>query len=234
MQGGVAEAWKDNLLDKLAKGESEVEMAEQLFAKIWDDFGETLEEERKIEQLRTIEQGGRTCDEYVQEFKKVARGSGYEGRPLIEEFKRGLNRGIRRKLAEAEEPPTTIGEWQERVVRLDRNQRQSRIKERMLGRNAARLGGNAQPRGGGSYGGRGGQITWRTEGGYRERGENMGGVQAGPRRDPNAMDIDRGRGGDRTYYHCGKFGHMAWNCWERNKARVVEILQESAKENGGQ
>jgi len=69
-----------------------------------------LEEERKIEQLQTIEQGGRTCNEYVQEFKKVARGSGYEGRPLIEEFKRGLNRAIRRKLAEAKEPPTTIGE----------------------------------------------------------------------------------------------------------------------------
>jgi len=28
VQGGVAEAWKDNLLDKLAKGESEVELAE--------------------------------------------------------------------------------------------------------------------------------------------------------------------------------------------------------------
>ena len=28
MQGGIAEAWKDNLLDKLAKGESEVELAE--------------------------------------------------------------------------------------------------------------------------------------------------------------------------------------------------------------
>jgi len=28
--------------------------------------------------LRTIEQAGRTCNEYVQEFKKVARGSGYE------------------------------------------------------------------------------------------------------------------------------------------------------------
>jgi len=27
-----------------------------------------------------------------------------------------LNRAIRRKLAEAGEPPTTIGEWQERVV----------------------------------------------------------------------------------------------------------------------
>ena len=66
-------------MDKLAKGESEVELVEQLFTKIRNDFGETSEEERKIEQLRTIEQGGRTCNEYIQEFKKIARGSGYEG-----------------------------------------------------------------------------------------------------------------------------------------------------------
>jgi len=78
----------------------------------------------------------------MQEFKKVTRGSSYEGRPLIEEFKRGLNRSIRRKLAEAEELPTTIGEWQERAVRLDRNQRQSRMEERMLERNAAHPGEN--------------------------------------------------------------------------------------------
>jgi len=127
VQEGIAEAWKDNLLDELAKGELEVESAEQLFAKIRNNFGEISEEERKIEQLRTIEQGGRTYDKYVQEFKKVTKGSSYEGRPLIEEFKRGLNRAIRRKLAKAEEPPTTIGEWQERVVRLDRNQRQRRV-----------------------------------------------------------------------------------------------------------
>jgi len=162
IQGGVAEAWKDNLLDKLAKGELEVETAEQLFSKIRNDFGETWEEERKIEQLRTIEQGERTCDKYIQEFKKVARGSSYEGQPLIEEFKRGLNGAIKRKLVEAEEPPSTIGEWQERVVRLDRNQRQSRSEERILGRNVACPGGNVQQRGGyggGLYGGRGGQIT---------------------------------------------------------------------------
>jgi len=147
-------------LDDLAKGESEVDTVEKLFTKIRNDFGETSEEERKIEQLRTIEQGGRTCDEYIQEFKKVARESGYKGRPLIEEFKRGLNEVIRRKLAEAKELPSTIGEWQERVVRLDKNQRQSRAEERMLGRNAVRPGGNAQPRGR-SYGGRGEQIMQR-------------------------------------------------------------------------
>ena len=59
----------------------------------------------------------------MQEFKKVTRGTSYKGRPLIEEFKRRLNRAIRRKLAETKKLPTTIGEWQERAVRLDRNQR---------------------------------------------------------------------------------------------------------------
>jgi len=209
VQGGMAEAWKDNLLDELTKRESEIEMTKGLFTKIKNEFRETLEEERKVEQLRTIEQEGRTCDKYVQEFKKVARGSSYKRRPLIEEFKRDLNKVIRRKLAEAEEPPTTIGEWQERAVRLNRNQRQSRAEEKMLGRNAVHSGGNMQPRGGyggGLYGGKGGQIIWRAGGpstgrGYREGGGGGGGEnifnregnQSGPRRDPNAMDVDRGR-----------------------------------------
>ena len=238
MQGGVMEAWKNNLLDELTKGESEVESTEQLFTKIRNNFGETLEEKRKIKQLRTIKQGGRICDKYMQKFKKVARGSGYERRPLIEKFKRGLNGSIRRKLVEAEELPTTIGEWQERVVRLDRNQRQSRIEEKILGRNVVHPGGNVQPRRGGSYGERGGQITWRIGGGYRREGgentSNRGEAQTGPRRDPNAMEIDRKRREDRTCYICRKWGHMAKNCWKRHKGRVVEIPHESVKESGEQ
>ena len=113
-------------------------------------------------------------------------------------------------------------------MRLDRNQRQSRVEERVLGRNAAHPGENVQPRGGESYGGRGGQIMWRTGGGYRGREEgstlDRGGGQTGSRRDPNAMDIDGGREGDRTCYVYGKWGHMAKNCWERHKGRVVEML----------
>ena len=63
---------------------------------------------------------------------------------------------------------------------------------------------------------------------------NREGAQMGPRRDPNAMDIDREKRGDRTCYVCGKQGYMAKNCWERYKGRVVETSQELAKENGGQ
>ena len=47
-------------------------------------------------------------EEYIQEFKRAARGSGYEERPLVEEFKRGMNGRIRRKLMEAENLSASI------------------------------------------------------------------------------------------------------------------------------
>jgi len=37
-----------------------------------NEFREMAEEKQKIEQLRIIEQERRTCNEYIQEFKKVA------------------------------------------------------------------------------------------------------------------------------------------------------------------
>jgi len=45
---------------------------------------------------------------FVQEFRRVARESGYKGRLLVEEFKRGMNKAIRRKLIEVERLPTSI------------------------------------------------------------------------------------------------------------------------------
>ena len=53
------------MLDELAKKKLEVETIEELFTKIRNKFGKTTVEEQKIEQLRTIEQGGRSCNEYV-------------------------------------------------------------------------------------------------------------------------------------------------------------------------
>jgi len=71
VQEGVAEVWKNNLLDKLSKRESGIETVEELFTKIRNKFRETAKEKQKIEQLRTIEQGEKTYDKYIQEFKKV-------------------------------------------------------------------------------------------------------------------------------------------------------------------
>jgi len=150
VQGGVAEIWKDNVLDKISKGTSTVNTEEELFTKIRQEFGKFDEESRKVDELRVLEQGGKTVDEYVQEFRRAARGSGYEGRALVEEFKRRLSGAIRRRLAEAEMPPTTIVQWQERVAQLYCNMRQSRAEEKILGGrggNAARpaMGNVQQP-----------------------------------------------------------------------------------------
>jgi len=59
-------------------------------------------------------------------------------------------------------------------------------------------------------------------------------AQTDPRRDLNAMDVDRGREGDRTYYVYRKWCHMAKNCWKRHRRKIVKMPQKLAKENGEQ
>ena len=101
VQGGSADVWKENVLKKLKAEELEFETVGEFLAEIKKEFGEGEEELVKATELRRMEQEGRTMEEFVQEFKRVARGSGYEGCPLVEEFKRGMNRVIRRRLIEA-------------------------------------------------------------------------------------------------------------------------------------
>ena len=98
-------------MEELEAGEVEYESVEEFLTSLRKEFGGGEEESVKAAELRKLEQGGRTMEEFVQEFKRAARGSRYEGRPLVEEFKRGMNRGIQRKLMEAENPLTSIEQW---------------------------------------------------------------------------------------------------------------------------
>ena len=132
VQGGSADVWKENVLEELESGEMEYETAEKFLTTLKKEFGGGEEEAVKVAELRKLEQGGRTMEEFVQEFKRAARGSGYEGRLLIEEFKRGMNDGIRRKLVEAENLPASIEQWYRRATALDRNWRESRREEERL------------------------------------------------------------------------------------------------------
>ena len=56
-------------------------------ADIKKEFGGGDEELVKVAELWRLEQGNKTMEEFVQEFRRAARGSGCEGHPLIEEFK---------------------------------------------------------------------------------------------------------------------------------------------------
>jgi len=119
-------------MEELETGEIEFESAGEFLAEIKKEFGGGDEESVKVAELKKIEQGGRTMEEFVQDFKRVVRGSGYEGHPLIEEFKQGMNGSIRRKLMEAENQLATIEHWFKRAISLDRNWRESRREEKRL------------------------------------------------------------------------------------------------------
>ena len=182
-------------------------------------------------------------EEFVQEFKRAARGSGYEGRPLVEEFKRGMNGGIRRKLMEAENPPASIEQWYRRATALDRNWRESWREEERLRKKEIGGGGQKQerqslPR----------PLVWQRrqplpqqatmgpapmEGIERTnavvvRRQGQGQSAGVPlRRDPYAMEVDRGR----NCFACGGFGHMARHC--RNRGRGGRVAENRRVEYGG-
>ena len=96
IQRGSANIWKENVLKELEGGELEFETVGELLAEMRKEFGGGEEESVKAEQE------GKTIEEFVQEFKRAVRESGYKGRPLVEEFKRGMNGVIRRRLMETE------------------------------------------------------------------------------------------------------------------------------------
>ena len=87
VQGRAADIWKENMIEELEMGEIEFESAGKFLAEIKREFGEGDKELVKVAELKKIEQGERMMKEFVQNFKKIARGSGYKGHPLIEVFK---------------------------------------------------------------------------------------------------------------------------------------------------
>ena len=117
----MADIWKENVLEELEIGELEFETVGEFLAEIKKEFGGEEEESVKVAELRKLEQGRKTMEEFVQKFKRAARESGYKRRPLVEEFKRGMNRVIRRRLMEVENQLGSIEQWYKRATALNRN-----------------------------------------------------------------------------------------------------------------
>ena len=108
VQEGLANIWKENVMEELEVGEMEYKTVEEFLIALKKEFSGGEEKSVKAAELKKLEQGGRTMEEFVQEFKRAVRGSGYKGRPLVEKFKRGINGRIRKKLMEAENLPASI------------------------------------------------------------------------------------------------------------------------------
>ena len=132
VQGGSADIWKKNVIEEIKTREIEFETAGEFLAEIRREFRGEDEESVKVVELKKIKQKGRIMEEFVQDFKKTARGSGYKEHPLIKEFKQGMNGSIRRKLMEAKNQLATIEHWFKKAIILDKNWRKSRREEKRL------------------------------------------------------------------------------------------------------
>ena len=83
--------------------------------------------------IRTMMQGDKTADEHVQDFEKAALEVGYEGFPLIVEFKRSLHPAPRKRLSEIRPQPVTIEEWYKEAIVIDRQWRITKAEEAFYG-----------------------------------------------------------------------------------------------------
>ena len=91
------------MLEDLEGGLLEYETIGEFLANLKKEFRGGDEETVKIAELRRLKQGERMIEEFVQEFRRAARGSRYERRLLVEEFKRGINKIICQRLMESEQ-----------------------------------------------------------------------------------------------------------------------------------
>lgn len=90
IQKRSADIWKKNILEDLEAEILEYEIAGKFLADMKKEFSKGDKKMVKIAELKRLEQRGKTIKEFVQEFRRAARRSGYKGRPLVEEFKRGI------------------------------------------------------------------------------------------------------------------------------------------------
>ena len=95
-------------MENLELREVEFESAREFFLELKKEFGGGNKKLVKVAELKRVEQGGRTIKEFIQEFRRAAKESRYKERVLVEKFKRGINRVIRRKLMEAERMSISI------------------------------------------------------------------------------------------------------------------------------
>ena len=91
MQGRSADIWKENILENLEEGLLEYKIVGEFLTDIKKEFGGEDKEGVKVAELKRLEQGSKTMEEFVQELRRAVRNSGYKGRLLIEELKRGMN-----------------------------------------------------------------------------------------------------------------------------------------------
>ena len=113
MQKISVDILKKNVIEDLENRSLSYATVEKFLLDFKEEFGREENETMKVAELKKVEQEGKTMEKFVQKFRRIAKENKYEERLLIEEFKRGMNGVIRRKLIKAERLSRSIEQWYE-------------------------------------------------------------------------------------------------------------------------
>jgi hypothetical protein len=104
---GVAQEWRMALIAEYNANQQVWTFLDRthFYQRIRTDFGDANGQATAMGKLRTIEQGNRTAQEYAHEFWQYSQVANYGEQGNIQEFKRGLNRGLWMKISDAETVP---------------------------------------------------------------------------------------------------------------------------------
>ena len=84
VQEGLADVWKENVLEDLEVRVLEYEIAEKFLTDIKKEFEEGNKKTVKVVEFKKLEQEGKIMEKFIQKFRRVIRESEYEGKLLIE------------------------------------------------------------------------------------------------------------------------------------------------------
>jgi len=78
VQGGLANIWKENILEDLEIGEQEYIIVREFLTDLKKEFDRENNKIIKVEELKKVEQKNRTMKKSIQEFRRIAKENEYE------------------------------------------------------------------------------------------------------------------------------------------------------------
>jgi len=92
--GKSTDIWKENVIENLERELLNYKVVRELLADLKKEFGGRDNKIMRVAELKKVKQENKMMKEFVQEFRRTVRRSGYEKRLLIEEFKQDMNEVI--------------------------------------------------------------------------------------------------------------------------------------------
>ena len=97
---GAAKTWRDYIVSLMYRQQHSFSSGDELLQEIDQKFRDMDKRTTQSLKIHTMQQGNKPTDKHVQDFKKAMLEAGYDGYPLVIEFKRSLNQGLWRHLTE--------------------------------------------------------------------------------------------------------------------------------------